>query len=253
MGVATVPTVMRDGVIKKHIVIRGDFAWALTSEDDAVRASAEYLLVHELLHVALLQLVDETLPGSILRPLTSPYEAILYGYVDGAVETYLVARRSARLLPSRSNDLRRLVEGALSRACESIPAQRRAYAQDRNLELLASTAMNRIGELILFTAECLGHSDGLGESERWADNSLQTALREADLERWAQRLHHQLQGLWDRRGRWDSYGEFLAINRSLERALWQFKIITWEVEGDAPMYVLVLFDEMVPASSRPPN
>lgn len=247
------PAVMRDGVIKKHIVIRGEFAWALTSEDDAIRSNATYILVHELMHVAYLQLVDEALPGTILRPLKSPYEAILNSYVGGAVETYLVARRCARILPGRLGDLRQLVSDAVTCACESIPARRRAYAQDGNLDVLANRVMGELGQLIIFASEFFGHCDGLDEGRCHGDDALQSALRQAGLERWAQRLHQELRRLWDRCGKWESYDEFLVMNRSLERALWQFKIITWEVEGDAPMHVLVLFDEIVPASSGQPS
>jgi hypothetical protein len=33
--------------------------------------------------------------------------------------------------------------------------------------------------------------------------------------------------LWDRRGEWKSYDEFLALNRHAERLLWPFAIVPW--------------------------
>jgi len=32
------------------------------------------------------------------------------------------------------------------------------------------------------------------------------------------------------------------MNRFLEQALWRFRLIPWEIDGDFPMYLLVLSD-----------
>jgi hypothetical protein len=242
MGVAMAPAVMRGGVIKKHIVMRAGIAWGLIGDDEVLRSKATYLLVSELMHVAYLQFVDDALPGTVLRPLKSPYEAILNAEVGGAPEAYFAARRSAPLFPDRIHELRVVASDALTQACESIPVQRRRYQQDRNLDALADIALTQIGSFILVTAELFGHWDGSEVAGAPADGNLMDALRRCGLERWAQRLHEELRSLWDRGGKWASYDEFLSINRFLEQALWRFRLVPWEVDGETPMYVLVLSD-----------
>lgn len=240
-GVAMAPAVLRSGVIKKHIVMRGGIAWGLLSEDEALRSQSMYILVFELMHVAHLQLVDEALPDTVLRPLRSPYEAILNAHVGGAPEAYFAARQTAPLFPGRMQELSKVACDALERAWELIAVQRRRYADDRNLDALAGLALTELGSFIQFAAELFGHCDGLGEDGAQARSALLSALRQRGLDRWGLRLHEELRRLCERCGKWGSYDEFLSLNRLLERVLWQFRIITWEVR-DAPMYVLVLFD-----------
>lgn len=241
-GVAMAPAVIRGGVVKKHIVMRGGIAWALIGDDEALRSQATYVLVFELMHVAHLQLVEEALPGTVLRPLRSSYEAILNAHVGGAPEAYFAAKRSAPLFPDRLHELREVASDALAQACESIPAQRRCYMQDRNLDALGDLALTQIGSFILVAAELFGHWDGLEVGSAPADGILMDALRRCGLERWAHRLHEELRRLWERGGKWASYDEFLSMNRFLEQALWRFRLVPWEVDGEAPMYLLVLSD-----------
>jgi hypothetical protein len=241
-GVAMAPAVMRGGVVKKHVVMRGGIAWALLGDDEALRSQATYLLVFELMHVAYLQLLDEALPGTMLRPLRSSYEAILNAHVGGAPEAYFAARRSASLFPDRLHELRTVASDVLAQASESIPAQRRRYVQDQNLDALADLALTQIGSFILLAAELFGHCDGLEVGSALAEGTLMDLLRRCGLERWAQRLHEELRRLWEQSGRWASYDEFLSMNRFLEQALWRFRLILWEIDGEAPMYVLVLSD-----------
>jgi hypothetical protein len=63
------------------------------------------------------------------------------------------------------------------------------------------------------------------------DQELETALREAGLQNWLDVFRHDLGVLWDRRGHWKSQDEFLAINRHVERLLWQAGVFPWKTEG----------------------
>lgn len=239
-GVAMAPAVLRAGFVKKHILMRGEIAWALISNDEAVRSQATHMLVFELMQVAYLQLMDGALPGTVLRPLRNSYEAILNAHVGGAPEVYFAARQSASFFPDRLHELRLVATDALAQACESISAQRYCYMQDRNLDALADLALKQIGSFIVLAAELFGHWDGLELGSAPADDTLTDALRRCGLERWAQRLHKELRVLWERGGKWASYDEFLSMNRLLEQALWRFRLIPWEVDDEANMYVLVL-------------
>lgn len=89
--------------------------------------------------------------------------------------------------------------------------------------------MPRIEEVLKFSGTVLGHSDGL-EQSILADATLATALKNADLHDWIVLFDSELSRLWDRRGQWTSFHEFLELNRHVERLMWQYGLIPWRTD-----------------------
>lgn len=95
VSVAMAPTVLRDGVLKTHIVMRGSFGQALASADEPSRDAAIHMFVTQLAHAGCLELVEQALPGFSLTKIENRFEAQRYACVDPAWSGYLVSRVSA--------------------------------------------------------------------------------------------------------------------------------------------------------------
>ncbi len=58
-------------------------------------------------------------------------------------------------------------------------------------------------------------------------------LTDLGIKEWVEDFRLHLNELWDKRGAWESFDEFLALNRHAERLLWQFGIFPWQTsEGE---------------------
>jgi hypothetical protein len=90
----------------------------------------------------------------------------------------------------------------------------------------------RITFILEHAAGLLGHADGL-EIEPLEDtsNALKT-LEKTGLKNWFFDYRRHLRKLWDNRGAWVSFDEFLDLNRHTERLLWHFGIYVWPTDDN---------------------
>jgi hypothetical protein len=230
------PTVMRDGIVKSHVVARLWIALALLSEDESVQRLALHLIVQQLAHVACTQLFDEALPGDRSR---DPYDAFLYPYIAEAWSGYIGARASAVFDPSFGASYRELAMAALSAARRDIPQARLEYRYHGDMDRLLGTVLPRIEAVLQTTAQVLGHYDGLSEAT-FFDESLAHNFEEAGLRFWVELFQSDLELVWKRRGHWTSLDEFLSLNQHVERLLWQFglfpsKAADGQIRVDVPL------------------
>lgn len=229
VGVAMAPLVIRDGIVKTHIVMEGWLGHSLISEDEATWRLALHTIVGQLAHAASAQILDESLPGVLLKGLDDRYDSFLYGAIHSAWTDYFSARASAVFCSERGRPREELLLAVLKRAQNDIPAARLAYRYDGDLDKLLSVAMPRIEAVLKFSGTVLGHSGGL-EQSIIADPILATALKEAGLYDWIVLFDSELSRLWDRRGQWTSFQEFLELNRHVERLMWQYGLIPWKTD-----------------------
>jgi hypothetical protein len=229
VGVAMAPTVMRDGVCKTHIVMRGEFGHSLINEDENVWRPALHALVGQLAHAGCTQILDESLPGVLLKPIGDRYDGFLYKCIHSAWTGYLTARASAAFYPEGGLPQQELLLSVLKRAQSDIPAARLAYRFHGNIDRLLEIVMPRIADILRFSGSVLGHYDGLEKS--FFDEPALTAMLEAmGLRDWLILFDSELSGLWDRRGRWSSFNEFLMLNRHVERLFWLYGLFPWKTD-----------------------
>src|SRR4029079_8710170 len=91
VGVAMAPLVLRDGVIKTHMVMQGGVGHALISEDETSWRVALHTVVSQLAHAACTQIVDESLPEILLKRFEDRYDGFLYGAIHSAWTSYFSA------------------------------------------------------------------------------------------------------------------------------------------------------------------
>jgi hypothetical protein len=229
-GIAQAPTVMRDGIVKGHVVMSGALARHLIGGDAFYRQLAVHALVNQLALVGCTEIFDETLPGVLLKPFKDGFDHDMQACVWSGWHGYFAARASAAFNPAHFNLEAEVLLAALREAKTEIPAARLAYRQHGDLGQLFQVVLRRLAFILEHAGDLLGHYDGLGMPLLDGVPELHVALKELGLSNWVESYHQQLAELWDRRGEWTSFDEFLALNRHTERLLWQFGIFPWRTE-----------------------
>jgi hypothetical protein len=252
VGVSMAPSVLRDGVCKTHIVVRGEYGHALINEDENVWRPALHLIVGQLAHAACTQILDEALPGILLKPIDDRYDRFLYGCIHSAWTGYFTARASAAFYPEGGRPQQELLLSVLKRAQNEIPAARLAYRFHGNMDTLLQTVMPRIADILRFSGSVLGHYDGR-ETSFFDDAALTAALDEMGLRDWFVLFDSELSALWGCRGKWASFNEFLMLNRHVERLFWLFGLIPWRTDdGQIHITVPIATDEHRLSGLQPP-
>jgi hypothetical protein len=239
LGIAMSPAVVRDCVIKRRVVAHAAIAEALVGQDEDLCRWAIHALASQLAVVALTQIVDETLPGILMKPTAKPIDGFLYQWVGSALDGYIVARECACYAPDTYPDEQRtLLVGTLNQAREAIPAARLDYRYHGNLDRLLDVAMPAVGYVLDFAAHLLGHCDAAHVSPFDTEGTLEAALKECGFLGWFAQFQRDLASFCERIGSWESFDEFLAFNRHVERLAWQFGLVPFETtEGELRVQV----------------
>jgi hypothetical protein len=230
IGVAMAPLVIRDGAVKVSIVMQGWLGHALIGEDRRARKTAIHILAGQLARVACVEHMCQTVPEILLGPIENEWEAWLYGHMHAAWTAYFASRISAYLDPEVAEGNRDIMLAVLEKARETILRERLAYRRHGNLDQFLELAVSSIGTVMTYAGTLLGHCDGLCQAEYDDDGCLTQILETMGLRLWIDALRRDLARLFERRGGWESVQEFLALNRHIERVLWQFGVFPWRTE-----------------------
>ncbi len=242
VGVAMAPLVLRGGVVKAHIVLRGYLGDALISDDATTRKQALQILVGQFAEVACVELFDSAIPGVMLKPLENPFDMLRYRHVANAWSGYFATRASATFAPEGGEGHRTLLIASLQRAAKEIPRLRLEYRFHGDVPRLMDAVLKHVGFVLTHAANLIGHHDGLEDEAMYTDGALATELDSLGLRLWFDRYRRDLRTLWDRRGEWASLEEFLALGLHVERLLWPFGLFLWRTpEGmcrlEAPLHM----------------
>lgn len=227
VGIAQTPNVMRDGILKSHIVMVGFIARNLLSDVEEDRARAEYVVANQLAHVGFTQIFDEALPGVLLSAVDG-LDGLLQSCTYSAWNAYFAGRAAAPFGgPHRFEDEQYVVLTALEELFTEVPKARASYRWHGDMDRFLEEILPRVRFFLEHAAGLLGHADGVDQDVFVQAPQLAEELEKRQLKAWYADFRRDLAFLWDRRGRWESYAEFLALNRHAERILWTFPILPW--------------------------
>jgi len=226
-GIAMTPLILRDGVAKACIVMQAWLGNALIGEDRDSQTIAIHTLVNQLAHVACIDLIDNALPEILMSRVEDNWEAWLYAHMHEAWTAYFAARISAPFNPACDSGYRDILLAVLDRIQESIPRERLDYRFHGNFDRFLQSTISAIGPVLIYMGTLLGHCDGLCQSAYDDEGSLTQALEKIGLHNWVDTFRRDLLRLFERQGKWESGQEFLALNRHMERVLWQFGLFPW--------------------------
>ena len=230
IGVAQVVTVRRSGMVKGCIVASTIISDALVSEDTDEQAWGTYAFAREIAEVALMEIVEGCLPGTLLEPVGEGIDGWLYANVDGALESYAASWTAGAFGDAEriAIDLRELLAAGVDRMMTVVPWERLAYREHGNLDRLLGIARPAIRHVLRVAAALLGHCAFTGVSPLGRSTVLDDALDGAKLQSWLGVYHDDLARFHLRLGRWESFEEFLAFNIHAERLLLAVGMFVWE-------------------------
>ena len=230
VGIAQTVTVRRSGVVKGRIVASSVVSDALVSGDAEQKVWGRHVLVRQLAAVAVMEIVEGCLPGTLLEPVGTGIDGWLYANVAGVVDSYAA---SAMAAPVGGSDkvtpgLRERLVAAIDRMMMVVPRERLAYRDHGDLERLLGVTLPAIRHVLLASADLLGHCASTGEPPLGSGNVVRVALDRAGLRAWFRVYRDDLARCHQRLAQWESIEEFLAFNIHAERLLMANGMFAWE-------------------------
>lgn len=254
VGVAMAPLVLRDNGIRCCIVMRSWLGQALLSNRDGMEwRSAVHTLGTMVARAAYIDIVDNALPGVLLKPLDDPWAAFFFRHIESVSSNYFAARSVAGIHPELNSGYQELFRSALKSAFETVPAARLEYRCHGDLDVFLEITMPRLSDVLAYGATAIGHCDELDLSLT-DDEEIKLLLTENGLLGWCHLYQRDLETVYNRRGQWESLMDFLSLAIHLERLLWQFGIFPWRTDDNQIRVEIPLESDIVSlmAGAQPP-
>ena len=161
LGVAMAPAVLRDGVVKAHLVFHAPFVLPLEDEQSEHYRQALYLIAHECGHIEYLKHRDECFPGIILQEQITDYEQALLERIASALwEEYAACRASAILGAEQASVFEESLVSVLSVARDQANAAIRSYRLHSDIDRVLEEAGRPLSKPLRLAAYLFGHLDG---------------------------------------------------------------------------------------------
>lgn len=241
VGVGQMVVVMQSTEVKGRVILAGSVAHALISGDSGQAEWAVYVLAKELALVAILEIIEHTLPGILLTRIGRELDGWLYANVDPALHSYIASYTVAGLGNPEStvNAMRELLVQNIDRMEQTILEERFAYRYHGDVDQLVAVALPAVRQVLDFAADLLGFCASRRVSPFDDADMLIDTLNRIGIANWFRMFQSQLESFHKRLGQWESFDEFLAFNIHVERLLWQFGMFPWEgpegIQIDIPL------------------
>ncbi|WP_071157490.1 DUF4238 domain-containing protein [Methylomonas sp. LWB] len=228
VGLATAHVMIIDEKVMSSIISSSWLGQALLNpENEDLFQTALHVLVTLLAGISFIELVDTTLPDSLIKPLEDRWSGILFKHIYNACSSYFCARTSAGCKPNKEDWYRDQVIIAFRHAKEVIPNARLSYRHDGDLDSFLEFAIKNIGDALSCAASLIGHCDGLGKSFFGDEEQVTKILDELGLKKWIYVYQRDLEKIFSKQGKWTDISELTALNIHVERLLWQFSVFPW--------------------------
>ena len=233
LGVAMTPTVLRDGVIKAHMIFYAPVVMALDGADEEAQRRALFLLAHESGHVEAIKHLDTAFPETLLRCAVKTKNVFLYQVAESIWSEYCACRTSAIFGREQTSIYEDALASVLKVARDRANAAIRDYRFHHDLNRVTQEAGQHICEPLRIGAYLFGHLDGLGLDLGTVPAA---EIREAQYERCMIELRDALRSLWSRLGRWSDVAEFHVLENVAKEAMAERGMIFEDFE-DGSVYL----------------
>ena len=208
IGVAMAPAVVRDGVVKGHLVFYAPIVLPIQDETHEEFRQALYLIAHECAHIEDLQCRDERFPGTILQSEITDFEEAFFEPIIASLSgEYAACRLSAIFGEEQAPAYEICFVGALEEASNEANAAIRDYRLHGDLNRVLEEAGRPLCEPLRFAAYLIGHLDG--RNEDWdAVPVARDRLAESDYAPYVERLSGTLRNAWSTYEAWGSPAVF---------------------------------------------
>jgi hypothetical protein len=165
-GVAMTPAVLRDGVVKSHIVFNAAVVREIENDLDKLDSKSLYLVAHECAHVHDCMVRDKAFPNTILqKSFTGWLDSIRNEISSSCWEEYAACRLSAAFAsPEVSAAYEELFLGAAMDAKRRANDAIKAYRIHGNVSQVVRAVVPEYGNTLKFAAYLLGTLHGAGKT-----------------------------------------------------------------------------------------
>jgi hypothetical protein len=216
VGVAMTPSVLRDDVLKSHIVLNANHVWALQDVSSPHFKLALHIVAHECAHVEVTSKFETAIPGVLLRTSAGNIcdrarSDVIFACWDEYAATNLSARVGEDPTQGYEENLLLHMGTARQDANDAI----KAYRTDSDLDKVYSTVCKAYGNLMKYAAYYLGNLDGHGIaiSQR---QGFEAALSGHWFEPYFHRLDAACKAIASQYGSWEDQSLFEVIGDILE-------------------------------------
>jgi hypothetical protein len=234
--------VIREGVVKTHVILRGYLAEDLLSDDPHISQNAVHLIVYTLASVSLTDLVNEKFPGHLLQNYPQTYETLISRFTEGIFSTYFCTRASswnAEQLEFYRNDALSSLQNMVSGCTEA----RVAYAGHRNYETLYSECAALVAECLRSFARYYATKAPLYGPHQ-PNRMLDKCLDFYELRNWAELFSADLHNFYEHIEDWAQLEELHFLNRHFERLIAVFGVLPDQLV-DGSLYIHVFGDSFI--------
>ncbi len=244
IGVAMTPAVLREGVLKSHILFNAAILEGFLDEPESKACQeAIHIIAHECAHVEINAVKDRQFPNKILRyrPETW-FEGLRLEVIEVSWDEYAACRISAGFGAAPSENYRGVFLKILAEAGRNVREAILKCRHDADYDALLIEAQRNIGSLIKFASYVLGTADGLERDTEIDLSEISASLQQHWFAPFFVRLRDAHRALWERYGQWESMEEFETI-----ADIWIEVLADRGVEvtpqDDGTMYVNIPFRE----------
>jgi hypothetical protein len=211
IGVAMTPSVMRDGVIKSHIVLNAGYVMGIESPEHPSHQFAIHLIAHECAHVEITQKFDAAFPGRLLRPVVADIWERARAEVSSAVwDEFAATCLSAPFGEDPTDGYEETFITSLEAARTNANNAIIAYRTRDGLDQVVADVYGTYGNLLKFAAYHLGNL--AGRDVVWKDRPRTTAALDGHwFEPYFERLDKACKDVAEGYGRWTSLDAFSPI------------------------------------------
>jgi hypothetical protein len=246
-GVAMTPAVLRDGVIKSHMVLNANFVRGI-EQDEPFKYYILYVLAHECGHVHDLKVRDEAFPNALFQKRYTNVRQSTFGQIaivcwDEYAACYLSAPYSNdQVLENLSNVFVDTSRDARTRANNSI----KQYRTHRDLQRLIDEVKHEYGSVLKFASYLLGHLHGLGKTISDCDEA-NNFISGHWCEAFIFRLDAALSSLMARYGQWTDISVFNVLDDIADDLFKDGGIFITETSADSAYVDVPFTPQTMPA------
>jgi hypothetical protein len=255
-GVGKGVVVMRDGVVKTHIVFSAGpicpivIEEAERNEDDFRTAIA--IIAHECAHVEENAYREDHFPGvHFWRPSGHFIRDHQQHFAEAWWGEYAVCRLSAGFAVQEEARFRDNLALRLTGCRLKVRDAIRSYRRHRDVVRVFNEVGGIILEPLRIASYWIGHQDGISETEILRDVACDVPTEDQAFVAAIGRLAEQLRRLWDTRGEWKNYDALIDLGALGFDLLQQFSVqATPQSDGQAYINVPYTADTLPPGTTQ---
>lgn len=219
IGVAMAPRVIRDGVIKTHLVLNANYALNLLEEPGEETEffwQSLHLVAHECAHVEVTAAFDRCFPGFLLQKAhRNILDNMRWQVILATWDEYAVCRITGSIGYDPADDYLETLVKVLCDTRGQTYEMIKAYRTHRNVERVAAEVFGKLGDLLKYSSYFLG-----AVAAQETPETHPAALTEVPEFEWFASFYERLlevhELLWNEFRSWKELDAFEAIGDILE-------------------------------------